>query len=28
MEKAIAGNVPPKAKELNLNAFRRGLEIG
>jgi 2-oxoglutarate ferredoxin oxidoreductase subunit gamma len=27
MEKAIAGNVPPKAKELNLNAFRRGLEF-
>jgi len=27
MEKAIAGNVPPKAKELNLNAFRRGLEL-
>lgn len=28
MEKAIAANVPPKAKDLNLNAFRRGLEIG
>ena len=28
MEKAIAGNVPPKAKEMNLNAFRRGLAIG
>jgi 2-oxoglutarate ferredoxin oxidoreductase subunit gamma len=27
MEKAIAGNVPPKAKELNLSAFRRGLEF-
>jgi 2-oxoglutarate ferredoxin oxidoreductase subunit gamma len=28
MEKAIAANVPSKAKDLNLNAFRRGLEIG
>ncbi|HSR10851.1 MAG TPA: 2-oxoacid:acceptor oxidoreductase family protein [Thermodesulfobacteriota bacterium] len=27
MEKAIAANVPPKAKELNLKAFRRGLEM-
>ena len=27
MEKAIEANVPPKAKELNLRAFRRGLEI-
>lgn len=27
VEKAIAANVPAKAKELNLKAFRRGLEI-
>lgn len=27
MEKAIEANVPPKAKELNLKAFRRGLEL-
>jgi 2-oxoglutarate ferredoxin oxidoreductase subunit gamma len=27
MEKAIEGNVPLKAKEMNLKAFRRGLEI-
>jgi len=27
MEKAIAANVPPKAKEMNLKAFRRGLEF-
>jgi 2-oxoglutarate ferredoxin oxidoreductase subunit gamma len=27
MEKAIAMSVPPKAKELNLKAFRRGLEL-
>jgi 2-oxoglutarate ferredoxin oxidoreductase subunit gamma len=27
MEKAIEGNVPPKAKEMNLKAFRRGLEF-
>jgi len=27
MEKAIEANVPPKAKELNLKAFRRGLEF-
>ena len=27
MEKAIAMNVPAKAKDLNLNAFRRGLEL-
>ena len=27
MEKAIAANVPPKAKDMNLNAFRRGLEL-
>jgi len=27
MEKAIAANVPPKAKDMNLNAFRRGLEF-
>jgi len=27
MEKAIAANVPPKAKEINLKAFRRGLEF-
>jgi len=27
VEEAIAANVPPKAKELNLKAFRRGLEI-
>lgn len=27
MEKAIESNVPPKAKELNLKAFRRGLEF-
>ncbi len=27
MEKAIETNVPPKAKELNLKAFRRGLEF-
>jgi 2-oxoglutarate ferredoxin oxidoreductase subunit gamma len=28
MEKAIEANVPPKAKELNLSAFRRGLGSG
>ena len=28
MEKAIEAIVPPKAKRLNLAAFRRGLEIG
>jgi 2-oxoglutarate ferredoxin oxidoreductase subunit gamma len=27
MEKAIETSVPPKAKELNLKAFRRGLEF-
>jgi 2-oxoglutarate ferredoxin oxidoreductase subunit gamma len=27
MEKAIEANVPPKAKEMNLKAFRRGLEF-
>lgn len=27
MEKAIAANVPPRAKEMNLKAFRRGLEF-
>ncbi len=27
MEKAIEANVPPKAKEINLKAFRRGLEF-
>lgn len=27
VEKAIAANVPAKAKELNLKAFRRGLEL-
>ena len=27
MEKAIAANVPPQAKDLNLKAFRRGLEF-
>ena len=27
MEKAIQANVPPKAKEMNLKAFRRGLEF-
>jgi 2-oxoglutarate ferredoxin oxidoreductase subunit gamma len=27
MEKAIAANVPSKAKEMNLKAFRRGLEF-
>jgi 2-oxoglutarate ferredoxin oxidoreductase subunit gamma len=27
MEKAIEANVPPKAKALNLKAFRRGLEF-
>jgi 2-oxoglutarate ferredoxin oxidoreductase subunit gamma len=27
MEKAIEASVPKKAKELNLNAFRRGLEL-
>ncbi len=27
MEKAIESNVPPKAKEMNLKAFRRGLEF-
>ena len=27
MEKAIEMSVPPKAKELNLKAFRRGLEL-
>ena len=27
MEKAIEGNVPPKPKEMNLKAFRRGLEF-
>lgn len=27
MEKAIEASVPPKAKALNLNAFRRGLEF-
>ncbi len=27
MEKAIEANVPPKAKDLNLKAFRRGLEL-
>lgn len=27
MEKAIAANVPPQAKDLNLKAFRRGLEL-
>ena len=27
MEKAIEMNVPPKAKNLNLKAFRRGLEL-
>jgi 2-oxoglutarate ferredoxin oxidoreductase subunit gamma len=27
MEKAIEANVPPKAKDLNLKAFRRGLEF-
>jgi len=27
MEKAIEANVPPKARELNLKAFRRGLEF-
>lgn len=27
VEKAIVANVPAKAKELNLKAFRRGLEI-
>jgi 2-oxoglutarate ferredoxin oxidoreductase subunit gamma len=28
MEKAIEATVPPRAKDLNLAAFRRGLEIG
>jgi 2-oxoglutarate ferredoxin oxidoreductase subunit gamma len=27
MEKAIEANVPPKAKEMNLKAFRRGLQF-
>jgi 2-oxoglutarate ferredoxin oxidoreductase subunit gamma len=27
MEKAIEAHVPPKAKDLNLNAFRRGLAM-
>jgi Pyruvate/2-oxoacid:ferredoxin oxidoreductase gamma subunit len=27
MEKAIEVSVPPKAKNLNLKAFRRGLEL-
>jgi 2-oxoglutarate ferredoxin oxidoreductase subunit gamma len=27
MEKAIAANVPPQAKDMNLKAFRRGLEL-
>ena len=27
MEKAIQANVPPKAKEMNLKAFRRGMEF-
>jgi Pyruvate/2-oxoacid:ferredoxin oxidoreductase gamma subunit len=27
MEKAIEVSVPPKAKALNLKAFRRGLEL-
>jgi Pyruvate/2-oxoacid:ferredoxin oxidoreductase gamma subunit len=27
MEKAIEESVPKKAKELNLKAFRRGLEL-
>ncbi len=27
VEKAIAANVPAKAKDLNLKAFRRGLEV-
>lgn len=27
VEKSIAANVPPQAKELNLKAFRRGLEL-
>jgi Pyruvate/2-oxoacid:ferredoxin oxidoreductase gamma subunit len=27
MEKAIEASVPPKAKGLNLKAFRRGLEL-
>lgn len=27
VEKAIAANVPARAKELNLKAFRRGLEV-
>ncbi len=27
MEKAIEANVPAKAKEMNLKAFRRGLEF-
>jgi Pyruvate/2-oxoacid:ferredoxin oxidoreductase gamma subunit len=27
MEKAIEDSVPPKARELNLKAFRRGLDL-
>jgi Pyruvate/2-oxoacid:ferredoxin oxidoreductase gamma subunit len=27
MEKAIEASVPPKAKSLNIAAFRRGLEL-
>jgi len=28
MEAAIRDNVPPKTVELNLKAFRKGLELG